>query len=303
MSMAAQMVREVRGRDPRAIARAVSGVENSEPWSDELLALVGPVADDTLVVGVTGPPGVGKSTLVSRLVSCWREQEKRVGVVAVDPSSPFTGGAVLGDRVRMMEHALDPDVVIRSMSSRGRLGGLSAAAAGAVRIMAAAGCRRILVETVGVGQSEMDVTRLADVTMLVLAPGMGDAVQALKAGLVEAADLLVINKADYDGAHVLARQMESDAVFPRSLVMTVAVTGQGVDQLLQTIDRVAEGLARSGAREKRRHQAWATETMDRLVQLLEPHLRKTLEEEAGRLPAEPGSAARALFERLRLPRP
>jgi len=198
----------------------------------------------------------------------------------------------------MMEHALDPDVVIRSMSSRGRLGGLAAAAAGAARIMAVAGCRRILLETVGVGQSEMDVTRLADVTMLVLAPGMGDAVQALKAGLVEAADLLVINKADYDGAHVLARQMESAAVFPRPLVMTVATTGQGVEHLLQTIDRVAESIARSGDRGKRRQQAWATETMARLLDLLQPRLQQMLDSEAGTFSSEPRVAARELLSRF-----
>ena len=159
-------------------------------------------------LGITGTGGAGKSTLAGRLVSCFRSAGHRVGLIAVDPSSPISGGAVLGDRIRMMRHACDPDVVIRSMASRGRLGGLSAATASAARIMKAAGCHPVLIETVGVGQAEFDIVRLADLTMLVMAPGLGDDIQAMKAGLLELTDMLVVNKGDLAGADILMREME-----------------------------------------------------------------------------------------------
>jgi LAO/AO transport system kinase len=192
-----------------------------------------------MVLGITGPPGAGKSTLTDRIISYYRSGDKRVGVIAIDPSSPISGGAILGDRIRMMGHALDQDVVVRSMATRGRLGGLCAAAGAAVRILAGSGCSVIIIETVGVGQSEMDIIRLADITALVLAPGLGDDIQAMKAGLLEVADILVVNKADCAGADTLAMDMESIAreggtneEDHTKVCKIVASEGKGIDDLV-----------------------------------------------------------------------
>ena len=199
------------------------------------------------MVGLTGSPGVGKSTTTSALVSALRADDRRVGVLAVDPSSPFSGGALLGDRVRMGDHATDPGVFIRSMATRGHLGGLAAATPQALRVLDAAGCDVILVETVGVGQSEVEVVALADTTVVLLAPGMGDSVQAAKAGILEVADVFVVNKADRDGADATVQELQHMISLNRRevdgpswrppVVRTVAATGQGIDELVAALDR------------------------------------------------------------------
>lgn len=201
------LVAQAREGRPRAVARLISLVENAAPQLREAMAALAPYTGQAYTIGLTGSPGVGKSTSTSALVSAYRRLGKRVGVLAVDPSSPFSGGALLGDRVRMQDHATDPDVFIRSMATRGHLGGLSWAAPQALRVMDAAGCEVILVETVGVGQSEVEVAAQADTTVVLLAPGMGDGIQAAKAGILEIGDLFVVNKADRDGADATAREL------------------------------------------------------------------------------------------------
>jgi LAO/AO transport system kinase len=224
------------------------------------MAALAPHAGHAQVIGVTGSPGVGKSTSTNALVGALRRRDKRVGVLAVDPSSPFSGGALLGDRIRMQDHALDRDVYIRSMASRGHLGGLAWTTPQALRVLDAAGCDVILVETVGVGQSEVEIAGLADTTMVLLAPGMGDGIQAAKAGILEIGDLYVINKADRDGADQVRRDLRSmlalgehrDGAWRPPIVKTVAQTGQGVDEVVDEIDRHRKWLESSGEMERRR---------------------------------------------------
>lgn len=270
----------LRRGEARAIGRAISLVENHGPEAQALMAgLDGAAIAASLVIGITGPPGAGKSTLTARLIQEYRRQKIRVGIVAVDPSSPLTGGALLGDRVRMMEHALDPDVVIRSMATRGRLGGVCGAAGAAVRIMAHSGCRVVLIETVGVGQSEMDIVRLADLTAMVLAPGLGDEIQAMKAGLLEVADLLVVNKADLRGAEALRLDMEAVArqrLESRGRALRVCTTmagsGDGVVDLVRIFGELGELLLQSGDKERRRQQARRQEIVDWAVELVRPRI-------------------------------
>ena len=227
--------------DVRAIARAISMVEDGRPEARELLASLYPKAGAALVVGVTGPPGAGKSTLVDRLTTHLRGQGKSVGIVAVDPTSPFSGGAILGDRIRMQAHALDPQVFIRSMATRGHLGGLAAATGHVLTVLAAAGKDVILVETVGVGQDEVEIVGTADVSVVVLVPGLGDEVQALKAGIMEIADVFVVNKADREGAERLVAEIQSmlslaaEGGHAPAIVETVAVDDRGTTELLAAV--------------------------------------------------------------------
>src|SRR5436309_13167656 len=202
-----ELVDRARAGDARAVARLISLVENASPALREVMAGLMPHVGHAWVIGLTGSPGVGKSTSTSVLVAAFRAGGKRVGVLAVDPSSPFSGGALLGDRVRMQEHALDDGVYIRSMASRGHLGGLSWATPQALRVLDAAGCDVVVVETVGVGQAEVEIASMADTTAVLVAPGMGDAIQAAKAGILEIADIFVVNKADRDGADQTARDL------------------------------------------------------------------------------------------------
>ena len=202
-----ELVAQAREGRPRAVARLISLVEGASPQLREVMAALAPLAGHAYVVGLTGSPGVGKSTSTSALVSAYRRAGKRVAVLAVDPSSPFSGGALLGDRVRMSEHASDPGVYIRSMATRGHLGGLAWAAPQAIRVLDAAGCDVILVETVGVGQSEVEIASQADTSVVLLAPGMGDGIQAAKAGILEIGDVYVVNKADRDGADATVREL------------------------------------------------------------------------------------------------
>ena len=256
------LVARARGGDARSVARLISLVENDSPALREVAAALAPHTGRARVVGLTGSPGVGKSTTTSMLVRALRGQGQRVGVLAVDPSSPFSGGALLGDRVRMQDHATDAGVFIRSMASRGHLGGLAAATPQALRVLDAAGCDVVLVETVGVGQAEVEVASTADTTLVLLAPGMGDGIQAAKAGILEIADVLVVNKADRDGAQQTVRDLKAmlalggrhsePGAWRPPIVSTVASRGRGVDELLAALDKHAGWLERSGEGARRR---------------------------------------------------
>ncbi|HEY3452019.1 MAG TPA: methylmalonyl Co-A mutase-associated GTPase MeaB [Myxococcales bacterium] len=301
MSQAAQrLLGGIRDRDPRAIARAISLVEDGDPAAEGLLsALDQAPMEQVTTVGITGPGGAGKSTLTQQLIGHYRAAGHRVGVVAIDPSSPISGGALLGDRVRMMHHALDPQVVIRSMATRGRIGGLCASAGAAVRIMAASGCNPVVVETVGVGQAEIDVVRLTDLTVLVLAPGLGDDIQAMKAGLVELADILVVNKSDRPDSEALAMEMEPVArERGRRLCRTCAADGRGVPELAQTIEECRCAGAGATLRE-RREKCRKAEVLDWAAELLRPQLCQALDS-LGALRGDPRANARRLLESVGL---
>jgi len=256
----AQLVTRARDGDPRSVARLISLVEDASPLLREVSEHLVGHTGNAHVIGITGSPGVGKSTSTSALVQALRSAGKRIGVLAVDPSSPFSGGALLGDRVRMQEHATDRGVYIRSMASRGHLGGLAWATPQALRVLDAAGCDVVLVETVGVGQSEVEVAGQADTTLVLLAPGMGDGIQAAKAGILEVGDIYCINKADRDGADQVRRDLRAmlaladraDGGWRPPIVKTVAVKGEGMDEVVAKIDAHLQWLRKSGEIERRR---------------------------------------------------
>ena len=255
-----ELVERARTGEARAVARLISLVEDASPLLREVMAGLAPYTGNAQIVGITGSPGVGKSTSTNALVSELRATGKRVGVLAVDPSSPFSGGALLGDRVRMQQHATDPDVYIRSMASRGHLGGLAWTTPQALRVLDAAGCDVVLVETVGVGQSEVEIAGLADTTLVLLAPGMGDGIQAAKAGILEIGDIYVVNKADRDGADQVRRDLRnmialaerSDDSWKQPIVQTVAQTGLGVGDVVVAIAEHRAWLEVSGELDRRR---------------------------------------------------
>ncbi|MET9625966.1 methylmalonyl Co-A mutase-associated GTPase MeaB [Lentzea sp. NPDC006480] len=258
----AGLVDRARDGEPRAVARLISLVEQGSSQLPEVAAALAPHTGNAQVVGITGAPGVGKSTSTNALVRAYREQGKRVAVVAVDPSSPFSGGALLGDRVRMGDHATDPGVFIRSMATRGHLGGLSWATPQALRVLDAAGFDVILVETVGVGQSEVEIVALADTTLVLLAPGMGDGIQAAKAGILEIADVFVVNKADRDGADQTARDLKymislgrrdrEGPLWRPPVVKTVAARMEGLDRVVEAIAEHQSWMASHGELFERR---------------------------------------------------
>ncbi|MBA2477544.1 MAG: methylmalonyl Co-A mutase-associated GTPase MeaB [Sporichthyaceae bacterium] len=263
----AALIGAARDGNARAVARLVSMVEDASPRLREVMAALAPVTGKAYVIGITGAPGVGKSTSTSALVGALRAAGRRVGVLAVDPSSPFSGGALLGDRVRMQDHALDRGVYIRSMASRGHLGGLAWSTPQAIRVLDAAGCDVVLVETVGVGQSEVEIASAADTTLVLLAPGMGDAIQAAKAGILEIGDVYVVNKADRDGAHQVVRELRNMLALAERvggdwkppIVSTVAVRGEGLDDLVKAIDAHRAWLESDGRLADRRRKRAADE--------------------------------------------
>jgi LAO/AO transport system kinase len=257
-----ELVDRARDGDPRAVARLISLVEDASPALREIMAALAPYAGRAAVLGVTGSPGVGKSTTTSALVTAFRADGRRVGVLAVDPTSPFSGGALLGDRVRMQDHATDRGVYIRSMATRGHLGGLAWSTPQALRILDSAGCDVVVVETVGVGQSEVEVAALADTTLVLLAPGMGDGIQAAKAGILEVGDVFVVNKADRDGADQVVRDLRgairlaerSPGDWREPIVKTVASRGEGLDEVVAAVDKHRAWMQRGGELDRRRRR-------------------------------------------------
>jgi LAO/AO transport system kinase len=260
------LITNLRSGDIRSLARAVSLVENAAPEAPALLSACFPYTGRALRIGVTGSPGAGKSTLVDRLSRAWREAGSRVGVIAVDPTSPFTGGALLGDRIRMQERLGDDGLYVRSMATRGSLGGLAGTTADVAHVIEASGRDIILIETVGVGQDEVEIVRLADITVVVLVPGMGDDVQSLKAGIMEIADIFAVNKADRDGAdrvekEIRAVQSLSVTKGPKDswtapVVKTIGTSGEGIDALFAAIEQRRQWLAQNGRLEARRSMYW-----------------------------------------------
>ncbi|HXP22953.1 MAG TPA: methylmalonyl Co-A mutase-associated GTPase MeaB [Candidatus Sulfotelmatobacter sp.] len=266
---------KVLAADVRAISRAITAIENRLPESEALLKQLFPHTGQAYLTGVTGAPGTGKSTLVDRLAAYHRKHKERVGVVAVDPTSPYSGGAILGDRIRMQGHAGDTGIFIRSMATRGFLGGLARSTAEVALLLDAAGKRRILIETVGVGQDEIDIVRLADCVLVMLVPGLGDDIQNMKAGLMEIGDIFVLNKADREGADRLEEQLHAmlSLVMPRDgwhtpVVRTVATENRGVDELAATIERFRKHFESSGERRKKHIEHWK----NRLIEMLESRL-------------------------------
>jgi LAO/AO transport system kinase len=269
----------------RGLARAISLVERRDPRTRELFDALGPAEKQPLLIGLTGAPGTGKSTLADAMVSRARAEGLAVAVIAVDPNSPFTGGAIFGDRIRMQRHALDPHVYIRSMGARGHLGGLSLASREAVRLLAVYGFEMVILETVGVGQSELEVAGIADTTLVVLAPGLGDGVQMIKAGIMEIADVFVVNKADLPGYERTVQEIRSmlnmgpKLAWKPPIVPTVASRGEGVDELSKAVLRHREFLGSSGEGARRRLQRLEEETADLVGEWSRANARKLIRQD------------------------
>ena len=259
----ADLVRRIRAGELRALSRAISAVEDHTPGSTDLLKALFPYSGNALLLGLTGAPGAGKSTLVDQVAHAYRKQDRTIGIIAVDPTSPFSGGAILGDRIRMQSHHADPGIYIRSMATRGSLGGLASTTADVATVLDASGRDIVMIETVGVGQDEVDIVRLADVTIVVLVPGMGDDVQTIKAGIMEIADIFVINKADRDGAERVEREiraMQTLAIrkddWTPPIVKTVASDGTGVADLVAAIESYRLYLTQGDRARARRIENW-----------------------------------------------
>jgi LAO/AO transport system kinase len=271
--------------DVLAVSRAITAIENHQPEAEELLRVVFPRTGKAYLTGITGAPGTGKSTLLDRLAAHYRRQNEAVGVIAVDPTSPYTGGAILGDRIRMQGHAGDAGMFIRSMATRGFLGGLARATAEVALLLDAAGKDEVLIETIGVGQDEVDIVRLADCVVVVLVPGLGDDIQNMKAGLMEIGDIFVLNKSDREGADRLEQELHAmlSLVMPREgwhppVVRTVATEGKGIDVLAATIGKFRAHFESSGERRRKHVEHWK----QRLIELVESRLlQKALGGEGG----------------------
>ena len=307
----ANLVANARGLQPGAVARLISLVESDSPLLREVAVALAPHAGQAQVVGITGSPGVGKSTTISALTRAIREQGRTVGVLSVDPSSPFTGGALLGDRIRMLEHATDKGVFVRSLASRGRLGGLSAAVPQALRVLDASGYDVVLIETVGAGQAELEIASLADTTLVILAPGAGDDVQAAKAGILEIADVFAVNKADREGSAAVLRDLSRvqgykpipDDAWAVPVVQTVAAAGGGIVELLAAADGHFAWLRSTGSLAVRRRRRATAEVeaivLDRVrarfASLTAPTALYAVAEAVARGTTDPYSAADQLF--------
>jgi LAO/AO transport system kinase len=279
------LVAGVRAADRRALARAISLVEDGDPLAYPLVRELYPSTGRAAIVGVTGPPGVGKSSLIGALVALVRERGQTVGVVSVDPSSPFSRGALLGDRIRLADHFLDPGVYIRSMGTRGHLGGLAEATLQAVLLLDASGKDVVFVETVGAGQSEVEVTGIADTVLLVLMPGSGDSVQALKAGIMEIPDVIAINKMDHDGAKTMLSEVRSivalaDPERRPKILLTEALRGDGVPELWAAVEAHRAALAADGRLEERRRKNLAAEVFAVASSRASAHLRAAVADDA-----------------------
>ena len=312
MPAATELEERLLEGDKRALARAITLIENGDREGAELVGAVFPRTGGARIVGFTGPPGVGKSTLIGALTKLLRERDRKVGVLSIDPSSPFTRGALLGDRIRLSEHFLDPDVFIRSMASRGALGGLAEAALQAALLMDAAGKDDVLLETVGVGQAEIDIIDHADTVVLALMPGSGDSIQALKAGVMEIPDVIAVNKADHPLSDTMVREVRTalslgppgDWTVP--IIKTEAVTGTGVEELLEQIDAHRAHIEAAGTLAERRSRNLRNEVLG----LAAARLRRQLEQRVAddeqvaellervvRRETDPATAARELLER------
>jgi LAO/AO transport system kinase len=277
-------IEQLRAGDVRSLARAISVVENRDPGWSELLKTLFPHTGHARVIGLTGAPGAGKSTLVDQLARHYRKDNRTVGIIAVDPTSPYTGGAILGDRIRMQEHVADPGIYIRSMATRGSLGGLARTTADVATVLDASGRDLVLIETVGVGQDEVDIVRLADITVVILVPGMGDDVQTIKAGIMEIADLFVINKSDREGAERVEREIHalqslairSDQWTP-PIVKTVANDGTGIGELAAAISGYETYLQKEDLVLKHNIENW----QQRLIEMLRDSLFDRVREQVG----------------------
>jgi GTPase len=277
-------IEHLRAGDPRALARAISVVENRSPGSSELLKAIFAYSGHARILGLTGPPGAGKSTLVDQLARHYRKEGQTIGIIAVDPTSPYTGGAILGDRIRMQEHSSDAGIYIRSMATRGSLGGLARTTADVSTILDASGRDLIMIETVGVGQDEVDIVRLADITVVILVPGMGDDVQTIKAGIMEIADIFVINKSDREGAERVEREiraLQSLAVrtdnWTPPIVKTVATDGTGIPELAAAIRDYQAHLQRENLVLKRNIENWQA----RLVEMIRDAMLEKAQHQLG----------------------